>query len=114
MSTILAVVVLAQATLVAWLVRRAPADAARNAQERKTLLALLAEQARDAAEERRALADRIQHPERIQVPPAPDYQPFDPPPDQAEIAHVGQIVPEFVHVGTPLPPDAKPPEEVYP
>lgn len=46
------------------------------------------------------LADRIQHPERIQVVPAPDYRPPEPPTDAAELAFVGQEVPEFVQIGS--------------
>jgi hypothetical protein len=76
--------------------------------ERHAFLELLANQSRaarderaTAAEERRALADRIQHPDRVQVLPNPDYVPPEPPLDALEMAMVGQIVPEFVHVGTP-------------
>jgi hypothetical protein len=57
----------------------------------------------DAAEERRALADRIQHPERVQVQPMIDMEPFEPPEDLAEMAYIGQIVPDHVQVGTPNP-----------
>ncbi len=44
------------------------------------------------------MADRIQHPEIRQVEPGPLIE-HDPPKDEAELAQVGQIVPEFVKVG---------------
>jgi hypothetical protein len=50
------------------------------------------------AAERRSLLDRIQHPERAQVAPV-EREPIEPPRDSAELAYVGQIVPEGVHVG---------------
>lgn len=49
------------------------------------------------------MADRIQHPERVQVTPDSEYEPPEPPRDGAEMAHVGLVVPEFVSVGTTLP-----------
>jgi len=69
--------------------------------ERQAFLQQLASQRQEAIEERRALADRIQHPDRIQVVPSPDYRPPEPPKDEGEMAWVGQMVPEFVHVGSP-------------
>jgi hypothetical protein len=51
------------------------------------------------AAERSSLLDRIQHPERAQVTPV-EREPIDPPRDSAELAFVGQIVPEGVQVGT--------------
>ncbi len=54
-----------------------------------------------ALEERASLLDRIQHPERVQVQGTPDgYEPPEPPPDAAELAYIGQEVPDFVSVGT--------------
>jgi len=54
-----------------------------------------------AADERASLLDRIQHPERVQVQGTPDgYEPPEPPPDAAELAYIGQEVPDFVSVGT--------------
>ena len=52
-----------------------------------------------AAIERRALADRIQHPERMQVDPGERVE-HEPPTDTAELAYVGREVPEFVNVGS--------------
>lgn len=55
---------------------------------------------KEARVERNALLDRIQHPTVRQV----EARPVDPPPipvDAAELAQIGQQVPEFVHVGTP-------------
>lgn len=49
--------------------------------------------------ERRALLDRIQHPGVRQIDREP-VAPVEPPRDAAEFAHIGQVVPEFVHVGT--------------
>lgn len=46
------------------------------------------------------MADRIQHPERVQVTPDSGYEPPEPPRDSAEMAQVGLVVPEFVSVGT--------------
>lgn len=78
--------------------------------ERQAFLELLAQQNREATqerqalgEERRQLADRIQHPEQVIVQPAQHYTPPEPPVDAQEMAMVGQIVPEFIHVGTPEP-----------
>ena len=56
-----------------------------------------------AAKERRSLLDRIQHPEKVQVLPDPDYIPPEPPKDAAELAWIGQVVPDFVNVGQPDP-----------
>ncbi len=50
------------------------------------------------AKERKELLDRIQHPEIHQVEPGEQIE-HDPPKDEAELAHIGQIVPEFVNVG---------------
>lgn len=52
--------------------------------------------------ERRHLLDRIQHPQVRQVDPQ-DFPPLEPPRDAGELAQVGQIVPEFVHVGNEAP-----------
>jgi hypothetical protein len=71
-----------------------------HAQERVLWLEKITEQNHDQIEERRALADRIQHPERIQVAPV-EVEPWEPPKDLAELAMVGQIVPDGVQVGTP-------------
>ncbi len=49
-------------------------------------------------QERASLLDRIQHPEVRQVQPGEIVE-HEPPKDEAELAHVGQIVPEFVRVG---------------
>jgi hypothetical protein len=51
------------------------------------------------AQERTKLLDRIQHPELRQVPPGGEMIEYDPPKDAAELAQVGQVVPEFVQVG---------------
>ena len=45
------------------------------------------------------MADRIQHPEARQVEPGEIVE-HEPPKDTAELAHVGQIVPEFIQVGS--------------
>ncbi len=78
-------------------VRRLSAEAAK---ERLAYLEQLEVQQQRAGEERRALADRIQHPERIQVQPGENPDPYIPR-DAAEMAYIGQLVPEFVHVGSP-------------
>jgi hypothetical protein len=67
----------------------------------KQLLTVNAEQAARAEDERRSLLDRIQHPERQQVVAA-DPSTYEAPEatDAAELAQVGQIVPEFVNVGS--------------
>ena len=50
------------------------------------------------AQERQSLLDRIQFPDVRQVAPSePVFH--EPPKDEAELAHIGQIVPEFVQVG---------------
>jgi hypothetical protein len=49
--------------------------------------------------ERKSLLDRIQFPERVQVEAGP-YEPVEPPIDAAELAYVGQEVPEFLSVGS--------------
>lgn len=55
---------------------------------------------REAWESERAkLLDRIQHPEVRQVEADIEYEEHVPPKDSAELAQVGQIVPEFVQVG---------------
>lgn len=72
-----------------------------QAAERRFFLEHIAAQRKEIADERRSLMDRIQHPERIQVVPAADYRPPQPPKDEAELAFVGQMVPEFVSVGSP-------------
>ena|SRR5215472_8341023 len=48
----------------------------------------------------RKLVDRVQHPEIKHVEPIPDYTPPELPKDFAELAHVGEEVPEFVNVGS--------------
>lgn len=84
-----------------------------QAAERQLFLDQLRAQRAEAIAERRSLADRIQHPDRIQVVPSPDYRPPQPPKDEAELAFVGQMVPEFVSVGTPgTGPGEGPPEAV--
>jgi len=50
------------------------------------------------AKERKELLDRIQFPERKPVEPGPMVE-HEPPKDEAELAHIGQIVPDFVQVG---------------
>lgn len=50
------------------------------------------------AKELQRFADRIQHPEVRQVDPGPVVD-VEPPKDAAEMAWVGEVVPEFVHVG---------------
>lgn len=52
----------------------------------------------EAAQERRKLLDRIQHPEVRQIEPGPVID-HEPPADAAELAYVGQVVPEFINVG---------------
>jgi hypothetical protein len=54
---------------------------------------------REAARERAKLLDRIQHPELRQVEPGERTE-YEPPKDTAELAYVGQEVPEFIQVGT--------------
>jgi hypothetical protein len=49
-------------------------------------------------QERASLLDRIQHPEVRQVQPV-EVEPWEPPKDLAELAHLGQIVPDGVTVG---------------
>lgn len=49
--------------------------------------------------ERASLLDRIQHPEVRQVRPASESVEYEIPKDEAELAQVGQVVPEFVNVG---------------
>jgi hypothetical protein len=84
-----------------------------QAAERRLFLEHIAAQRKEIADERRSLMDRIQHPDRIQVIPSADYRPPKPPRDEAELAHVGQMVPEFVQVGTPgTGPGEGPPEVV--
>lgn len=46
------------------------------------------------------LCERIQHPERVQVAPQP-YESVELPRDASEHAWVGEMVPDFVDVGTP-------------
>ena len=62
-----------------------------NARERSHLIATY-------NHELAKLADRIQHPTVRQVEPGPEVE-HQLPKDEAEMAHVGQIVPEFVNVG---------------
>jgi hypothetical protein len=50
------------------------------------------------AKERKELLDRIQHPEIKPVEPGEQME-YETPKDEAELAQVGQIVPEFVNVG---------------
>ena len=50
------------------------------------------------AKERSSLLDRIQFPQTKQVEPG-EYIEHEPPKDEAELAHIGQIVPDFVQVG---------------
>jgi hypothetical protein len=51
-----------------------------------------------ASLERKTLADRIQHPEIRQVEPGERVE-YDEPKDTAELAYVGQIVPDGIQVG---------------
>jgi hypothetical protein len=51
--------------------------------------------------ERKSLADRIQHPEHIQVAATTEAPAPYTPADAAEMAWVGHVVPDFVHVGSP-------------
>jgi hypothetical protein len=53
----------------------------------------------DTRRERQKLLDRIQHPEVRQVEPGEPVE-WDEPKDAAELAQVGQIVPDGVQVGT--------------
>src|ERR1700758_2483655 len=112
----LTVVAVALLAVLVWTLRehdqRVAALVAEARRDREGFLDLLAginqvhhEECVATRDERRALLDRIQHPERIQVQADPDYTPPEPPPDAAELAMVGRIVPEFVHVGTPAPDD---------
>lgn len=55
-----------------------------------------------SAQERASLLDRIQHPEVRQVQPV-EVEPWEPPRDLAELAHLGQVVPQGVSVGTASP-----------
>jgi hypothetical protein len=109
--------VLALTALLVWVTARHARTierlCAEQAVERRALLEHLKAQREEAAVERRQLADRIQHPERVQVQPRPDYVPPEPPRDLAEMAHIGGIVAEFVHVGHPpgTLPGEGPPEE---
>ena len=50
------------------------------------------------ATERQSLLDRIQFPEIRQITPSEPVI-HEPPKDEAELAQVGQIVPEFIQVG---------------
>ena len=50
------------------------------------------------AKERASLLDRLQFPETRQVEPGPMIE-HEPPKDEAELAHIGQVVPDFVQVG---------------
>jgi hypothetical protein len=52
----------------------------------------------EARAERAKLLDRIQHPEIRQVMPGEPVE-YETPKDEAEMAWVGQEVPEFVQVG---------------
>lgn len=52
----------------------------------------------ETSHERQKLLDRIQHPEVRQIEPIPQDPP-EPPADAAELAFVGQEVPEFINVG---------------
>jgi hypothetical protein len=52
-----------------------------------------------SVQERASLLDRIQHPEVRQVEQA-EVEPWEPPKDLAELAHLGQIVPDGVTVGS--------------
>lgn len=62
---------------------------------------LLASQDRERGRwerERKSLLDRIQHPERVQVEPGTQVE-FEPSKDEAELAYIGQVVPDGVQVG---------------
>lgn len=62
------------------------------------LLAEFARERQEWTEERRELLSRIQRPDLIPVRPVEHEDP-EPPKDSAELAFVGQEVPEFVQVG---------------
>ncbi len=49
--------------------------------------------------ERQSLLDRIQHPAIRHTATVEDWEHEEPPKDLAELAQVGQVVPEFVNVG---------------
>ncbi len=49
--------------------------------------------------ERQNLLDRIQHPAIRHTATVEDWEHEEPPRDLAELAQVGQVVPEFVDVG---------------
>lgn len=68
--------------------------------ERRAYLHAIMGQDAAARSERASLLDRIQHPERTQVERV-DMVPMSPPKDFDELGQVGQLVPEFMHVGTP-------------
>lgn len=72
---------------------------AAGAVERDREAALLERALTRAEGERASLLDRIQHPQRVQVAPVEREAP-EPPRDGAEMAYVGQIVPDGVQVGS--------------
>lgn len=69
------------------------------ATEREREASLLERALRRAEAERASLLDRIQHPERVQVTPV-EREPIEAPRDSAELAYIGQIVPDGIQVGT--------------
>lgn len=98
---ILAVLVLALIALRERDARQLHRILAASAVEREREAGLLERALTRAEAERASLLDRIQHPQRVQVQPAPDYEPVEPPHDHAELAYVGQIVPDGIQVGAP-------------
>jgi hypothetical protein len=72
---------------------------AETAKERKQMLEAFAREREAWATERASLLDRIQHPGTRQVQQAEPVL-HETPKDLAEMAHVGQEVPEFVQVGS--------------
>ena len=67
-------------------------------EEREKLLASFEAERQRWEQERQILLDRIQHPESRQVAPGPVIE-YDPPKDEAELAYVGQMVPDGISVG---------------
>ncbi len=70
-----------------------------RSKEREKWMALLSDEREAHRAEVQKLLDRIQHPERV-LPSEPiAYEQPDPP--KADYAYVGEMVPDFVDVGTP-------------
>ena len=77
-----------------------------TSKERDKWMALLETERKEHREEVQKLLDRIQHPEVRQVQPLPS-EPVDPPKDAAEMAFLGEQVPEGYEVGHELTDDEK-------